>query len=131
MSSSQIAMTGSAGQVAPKPAVAAPANAAPAQAAAPAAQSSTSAEVAAPAAPKLDPEEMGRQLREAVSMLNQQMEKTQRNLGFALDEKLGRHIVTVTDKTTGEVVRRIPDEVVIRVAHSIEDLKGVLYSNLA
>jgi len=31
------------------------------------------------------------------------------------------------NKETGEVVRQIPNEVVIRVANSIEDLKGVLF----
>jgi flagellar protein FlaG len=36
-------------------------------------------------------------------------------------------VVVVTDKTTGEVIRQIPNEVVIRVAHNIADLKGVLF----
>jgi uncharacterized FlaG/YvyC family protein len=34
--------------------------------------------------------------------------------------------VTVTNKETGEVIRQIPNEVVIRLARSIEDTKGLL-----
>ena len=36
--------------------------------------------------------------------------------------------VVVTNSATGEVIRKIPTEEVIRVAHSIDALKGVLYS---
>lgn len=49
------------------------------------------------------------------------------NLGFSIDRKINTHVVVVTDKTTGEVVRQIPNEVVIRVAHNIADLKGLLF----
>jgi len=34
--------------------------------------------------------------------------------------------VTVTSLSTGEVIRQIPNEVVVRVAHSIEKIKGLL-----
>jgi flagellar protein FlaG len=36
-------------------------------------------------------------------------------------------VITVTDKDTGEVIRQIPTEVVVRVAHSIEKMKGLLF----
>jgi flagellar protein FlaG len=49
------------------------------------------------------------------------------NLGFSIDRKINTHVVVVTDKTTGEIVRQIPNEVVIRVAHNIADLKGLLF----
>lgn len=49
------------------------------------------------------------------------------NLGFSIDRKINTHVVVVTDKATGEVVRQIPNEVVIRVAHNIADLKGLLF----
>lgn len=49
------------------------------------------------------------------------------NLGFSIDRKINTHVVVVTDKTTGEVIRQIPNEVVIRVAHNIADLKGLLF----
>jgi len=35
----------------------------------------------------------------------------------------------VTNTQTGEVIRKIPSEAVIRVAHNIEALKGLLFSS--
>jgi flagellar protein FlaG len=59
------------------------------------------------------------------------MEATKRGLGFAVDDKLNLTVVTVRDTNTGEVVRQIPSDVVIRVAHHMEDLKGILFHNKA
>ena len=74
-----------------------------------------------------DSEKMMAQMKEAVSRLNEMVQSTGRGLDFAMDPKLGRPVVTVTNTQTGEVVRTIPNEVVIRVAHSIEDFKGLLH----
>ena len=76
-----------------------------------------------------DPVEMQRQVEEAVQWLNQQVEKLGRSIGFSVDSVAGRNVVTVRDKTSGEVVRQFPDEAILRVAHSIETLKGVLYND--
>jgi flagellar protein FlaG len=62
----------------------------------------------------------------AVDRLNEQMKEGSRGLNFSIDEKLGRPVVTVRNESTGEVVRQIPNEVVVRVAHSIDELKGLL-----
>jgi uncharacterized FlaG/YvyC family protein len=35
-------------------------------------------------------------------------------------------VVIVRNTETGEVVRHIPTEVVVRLAHSIDDMKGLL-----
>lgn len=76
-----------------------------------------------------DPVEMQRQVEEAVQWLNQQVEKLGRSIGFSVDSVAGRNVVTVRDKASGEVVRQFPDEAILRVAHSIETLKGVLYND--
>ena len=78
-------------------------------------------------APSVDPAELQKKLEEAVARLNEQMEANGRKLGFSVDDRLNKQIVRVMNKETGEVVRQIPNEVVIRVANSIEDLKGVLF----
>jgi len=41
---------------------------------------------------------------------------------------LGLPIVVVKNSQTGEVVRQIPNEVVVQVAHSIEAFKGMLHN---
>jgi len=74
-----------------------------------------------------DPEQLMHHMRETVSRLNDMMNSTGRGLRFAMDTKLGRPVVTVTNSQTGEVVRTIPNEVIIRLAHSIEDFKGMLH----
>ena len=38
------------------------------------------------------------------------------------------HVVTVVNKESGEVIRKIPGEAALRIAHSIESLKGVIYN---
>jgi flagellar protein FlaG len=83
-----------------------------------------------PATPKVefDPKKMQQELEEAVERLNKMMESSKRGLGFSVDNKINVTVVTVKDSNTGEVVRQIPSEAVLRVAHRIEDLKGILYS---
>ena len=79
-----------------------------------------------PVAIKFDASEVRQNLQEAVSMLNQQMASTKRGLGFQIDEAVGGPVVTVRSAETGEVVRQIPNEVVVRLAHNIEKVKGLL-----
>ena len=73
-----------------------------------------------------DQQERKENLREAIENLNNLAAKTARSLNFTIDQELNRQIITVSNKETGEVVRQIPTDVVLRVAHSIEDLKGLL-----
>ena len=126
--------------VAPQAAVASAAPAAPAASAAPAVVKAE----AAPA-PKIErvqlhqpqrvdlgfrAEEMRKNLQEAVTRLNEQMQSKGRDLSFSMDERIDRTIITVKNLQTGEVVRQIPTEEVVRMAHSIEDMKGVLFNKL-
>lgn len=80
---------------------------------------------------KVDPDLMRRNLEEAIKQLNDMMQSGGRGLNFMMDEKLGRPIVVVKNSQTGEVVRQIPNEVVVRVAHSIESFKGMLHNAIA
>jgi flagellar protein FlaG len=77
---------------------------------------------------KVDTETMRKNLQEAITRINEMMRDGGRGLNFSLDEKLGRPIVMVRNLESGEVIRQIPNEVVVRVAHSIEDLKGMLHN---
>lgn len=95
--------------------------ASPAEAARPAPVKATVKPVA-----KADPAEARRNIEEAVQQLNEQMRKSSRNLNFAVDHSINRIVITVKNAHTGEVVRQIPDEAVMRVAHNIHDLKGLL-----
>lgn len=79
-----------------------------------------------PVALQFDEGQMRQNLRDAVKALNEQMTSNKTGLGFSYDESLERPVVTVRNTTTGEVVRQIPSEVVVQLAHSIDDMKGIL-----
>jgi uncharacterized FlaG/YvyC family protein len=66
--------------------------------------------------------------KEAIDRLNDQMQKNGRDLRFSMDKELDRPIITVKSSQTGEVVRQIPNEVVIKIAHNIENVKGMLHN---
>jgi len=74
----------------------------------------------------VDMERMKQNLEVTIGRLNEQMRDGGRNVTFAMDETLGRPIVVVRKEDTGEVIRQIPNEVVVKVAHNIEALKGML-----
>ncbi len=80
---------------------------------------------------QINPAQERENLKQAVSMLNHQAQQTNRGLGFRMDEVLNTPVVTVTSAQTGEVVRQIPNEVVIRVAHNNEKVKGMLFNGKA
>ncbi len=94
------------------------------------------AAVAQPTAPKVsapkpvelnfDEAKARKNLQEAVSALNEQMASTKTGLGFSVDESQNRPVVTVRNAETGEVVRQIPTDVVLRMGHSIDAMKGLL-----
>jgi flagellar protein FlaG len=72
--------------------------------------------------------EMRQNIQEAIERLNQQLKANGRDLSFQMDEEINRPIITVRNIETGEVVRQIPSEEIIRMAHSIEEGKGLLFN---
>ena len=124
--------SGGAGVAAARPAAPAPAPA-PASSQAPGSSAiqipdTPKVQAPKPVAIKFDASEVRQNLQDAVSMLNQQMASTNRGLGFQVDEAVGGPVVTVRSADSGEVVRQIPNEVVVRIAHNIEKVKGLLFS---
>jgi flagellar protein FlaG len=76
----------------------------------------------------VDPVQNEKAVREAIAQINKQMADNKQHLGFSHDDSIHGPVIVVTNSATGEVIRKIPTEEVIRVAHSIDALKGVLYS---
>ena len=73
-----------------------------------------------------DPSQMRRNLEEAIKRLNDQLQQNNRNLSFSMDQTTKSLVIVVKNTQTGEVVRQIPEESVLRVAHNIENLKGLM-----
>ena len=88
--------------------------------------------VQAPVRPQIqyDPEKLRSNLKAAIEDLNKQMASNGRQLGFHLDEALNGPVVTVRNSNTGEVIRQIPNEAVVKVAHTFESLKGLLHNSV-
>jgi flagellar protein FlaG len=76
---------------------------------------------------KVDAESMMRDLEKVVRSINELMDQGRSKLSFSIDRQLNRPIVRVTDSETGEVIRELPPEAMLKVARSLEDLKGVLF----
>lgn len=81
-------------------------------------------EVKAEKAP--DPKELRQQLQEATEQLNRQMQRNQRDLSFSVDDAANKIVVTVKSAASGEVIRQIPSETALKVAHNLADAKGLL-----
>lgn len=64
--------------------------------------------------------EQQQDVREAVTKLNDYVQKVQRDLQFNLDDNSGKTIITVVDRKTSEVVRQIPDDVALRLAQELQ-----------
>ena len=66
-------------------------------------------------------------LVEISDLLSKDLESKSKSLKFSVDESTNRMLVTVSDKETGKVIKQIPSERLLKVAHSLAALKGILY----
>lgn len=70
-------------------------------------------------------------VKEAVDLLNNQLASNKRGIGFTVNSDSNTPIVTVRNTSTGEVVRQIPNEVVIKLASGLDNPKGVIHNKQA
>jgi flagellar protein FlaG len=77
--------------------------------------------------PIFDAKQMQKRLEEAISKLNDQMQQSQRRLGFSVDQETDRIVVRVMNKETGELVRELSPEAVVRMADAVGPIKGGLF----
>jgi flagellar protein FlaG len=66
-------------------------------------------------------------IEEAVEVLNETLSRKDISASITHDDQLNRYLVTIRDEKSGEVVREIPDEALIKFARNLEELKGVLF----
>ena len=64
-------------------------------------------------------------VEEAVSELNSFVQSIQRGIQFTVHEETGRSIITVTDKETGEEIRKFPSDQVLSIAEQIAETLAV------
>ncbi len=70
-----------------------------------------------------DLKEMQEHVEAAVAQMNEYIQSTQRDLHFSYDKASGETVVKVLDRSTQEVIRQIPDETFLKLAHT-KDVDG-------
>ena len=80
-----------------------------------------------------DLQETGKNLEDiqrAVDSMKKKLEKLKEIIRgeaeFEIDRKTGMVIVKIKDRNTGEIIRQIPPEVVVKIAKVIEEFLGLL-----
>ena len=61
------------------------------------------------------------ELQNVVKRLNEHVQLINRNLQFSVDEQSGRSVIRVVNAETQELVRQIPSEEALRIAHNIQE----------
>ncbi|MFJ3076656.1 flagellar protein FlaG [Pseudomonas sp. NPDC087029] len=66
-------------------------------------------------------------VKSAVAEIEKFLKASQRNLEFSTDEESGKIVVKVIATDSGELIRQLPSEEALRIAHSLSDVKSVLF----
>ena len=66
-------------------------------------------------------------VKSAVAEIEKFLKETRRNLEFSTDEESGKIVVKVIASDSGELIRQIPSEEALRIAHSLSDVKSILF----
>jgi flagellar protein FlaG len=64
---------------------------------------------------------------DAVEVLNDALSRKHTSAQIRKDDQLNRFLITIKDKDSGEVVREIPAEALLKFARNLEELKGILF----
>lgn len=75
------------------------------------------------------------QIENALAEISEFVQNNNRQLNFSVDEGSQKNVIKVTDSGTGEVIRQIPSEEVLRLSERLRDLQldvgkavGVLFN---
>ncbi|MFA6284137.1 MAG: flagellar protein FlaG [Desulfurivibrionaceae bacterium] len=70
-------------------------------------------------------------LQAALNDVQERMDQMGTNLQFAMDKVAEDIVVKVTDKKSGELIRQIPSEDVVKLRKKLEELSGLLFDEKA
>lgn len=63
----------------------------------------------------------------AVAGIKAFAQRIERNLDFSVDDSTGRVVVKVLDGDSGDVIRQIPSEELLRLSERLEDMRSLLF----
>lgn len=93
-------------------------------------QTRAAAAAQVPVSTAMDAREMER-LHQAIQALEQKLASTRTALQFRVDRDANRMVVSVVDAEDGKVLRQIPSEVALRIAHQLDRQAGDLLEAFA
>lgn len=74
-----------------------------------------------------DKEDIKQQLNKAVEEVNDKMKSLETNVTFGFNDKIDSMYVDVTEKHTGEVIRKIPSEEFMRLTEHFREVIGIIF----
>ena len=92
-------------------------------------QASANAEASA-SAPAINPAEMAARIERVAEQMREMAKQNNRDLAFDVDKQVNRFVIRVTNPTSGELIRQIPSEDILRIAHRIDSMKGLIFEDL-
>ncbi|MDM0118181.1 flagellar protein FlaG [Variovorax arabinosiphilus] len=78
-----------------------------------------------------EPEATPVQVEAAVKQVNAALEIRSIGIQFEIDKDTDKVIVKVIDRNTGEVIRQVPNEEVVRIAKVMGEMSGLLVDSAA
>ena len=72
-------------------------------------------------------ENVAEDIEEAIEALNDALAKAPTKATISHDDQLNRYIVKIADERSGEVIREIPSEAVLKFARNLQEIKGLLF----
>ena len=78
---------------------------------------------------EVSPTQMIEAVKAAVETLNARMKDSSRSLEFSMDDVAKRSVIRVIDKSSGDLIRQLPNEEVLRAVRNIELLRGILFED--
>lgn len=67
-------------------------------------------------------------MRRMAEIMNEARDLKRSQLRFSVAADIDRVVIAVTDRESGELVRQIPPDVILRVARGIEAYKGLMFN---
>ena len=67
------------------------------------------------------------EIKEAIETLNDALAKAPTKAIISHDDQLNRYIVKIADERSGEVIREVPSEAVLKFARNLQEIKGLLF----
>ena len=64
-------------------------------------------------------------IEQAVTEINEYVQSVQRDLHFSVDEDSGLTVVRVRDKESGELIRQIPENIFLSLAHNLKENQAI------